>query len=54
MNCKVCNAYSGKRNVCGNCKAKFPFQASGKEGKPFNRKQEFLSNLNYLVTEGVE
>jgi len=54
MNCKICKEYSGDRNVCEKCKEEFPYKASAKEGIAFNRKQLFLSNLNYLVTEGVE
>ena len=62
MNCKICGDYSNKRNICGKCKAEFPYKASQKESPrdgipkeyPFNRKKEFLDKITYLVTKGVE
>ena len=35
--CKVCEEYSGKRNVCLKCKTEQPFKASVKGGEPFRR-----------------
>jgi len=43
--CKICGEHSGKRNVCGNCKEKYPVETSGKSGKPFNRKELYEKNL---------
>jgi len=41
MICKICGLDSGKRNICKDCKDKYPFKASGKGGIPFNRRKLF-------------
>ncbi len=43
-NCKICKKYSGKRNVCLDCKTKYPYIVSQKGKKPFNRMREFEKN----------
>ena len=40
-NCKICGEPSGKRNVCLDCKTKYPMQTRGSGANPFDRKKEF-------------
>jgi len=35
--CKICNKFSGKRNVCLICKIEQPFTKSNKGQEPFRR-----------------
>lgn len=39
--CKICGEYCAKRKTCLNCKLRFPMRTAGKEGRPFNRKDEY-------------
>lgn len=43
--CKICEEDSRKRNVCGNCKTKYPYLPSGNGAKPFNRFDLYLKDL---------
>lgn len=36
--CKICSLGSGRRNVCEDCKLKYPYKLSPSGGKPFNRR----------------
>lgn len=36
-NCKICGEYSLKRNVCLECKEKYPYSASPSGSLPFIR-----------------
>lgn len=39
--CKICGGYSGKSDTCENCKKKYPYETSRKNGRPFERKKLF-------------
>jgi len=50
--CKICNKFSGKRNVCLECKTKYPYVANEPRKSqtytyklPFNRKELFLEGV---------
>jgi hypothetical protein len=45
MNCKFCKVYSGKRNVCSECKSSVPYVASKPKTEPFNRKKLLKGRL---------
>jgi len=51
--CKVCGNLSGKRNVCKECKEKYPYKAASAEGgRPFNRQFEYYKdNLKRQIKE---
>jgi hypothetical protein len=51
-NCDICGKYSGKRNVCKDCKEKYPYKAAPTKDKigmggglPFNRKKEYEKDV---------
>lgn len=39
--CKVCGKDSDERNVCLECKIKYPYRASTQGNMPFSRKELF-------------
>jgi len=39
--CKICEKQVKKRNVCKECKEKFPYTPVSEGGEPFNRKVLF-------------
>lgn len=41
-NCKICKEYSGKKNVCLDCKINFPYKPSHEGREPFERLDEYL------------
>ena len=50
--CKICKEDSGRKNVCEECKDKYPYKAAPMKdnmgiggGKPFDRRKEYEKSI---------
>lgn len=40
--CKICGEYSGKRNICKDCKEKYPYNVNRKQAYEKDQKRKRL------------